>query len=171
MENTPNTPKAIFSQMRKLTKPYMDERGFQLSNAQLFLFLSNAPAALAIAGDGEVDETEISAIEYLAKSINVDTSVSLELQEQMALAGEPDDNIINQEFNIRVGAELLYLSRNIQKYEKDLIQAVKTMLLLDASLKSAISQLMDMVVEDNLSKNKEEETKKMNKIKTEIGLI
>ncbi len=168
--------RTVFKEMRKKTQAYMDDRDFHMSNAQLFLFLSNAPAALAIAGDGEVDETEIQAIEDLSAFINVGNSVDLALQEMMAIAVEPDETMLNQEFNIRIGSELLYLSRNIQKYESDIIAAIKAMLTFglnskDGSLSTAISKLMDMVVENNFSKNKEEETEKMNKIKAELGIL
>lgn len=168
--------RTVFNEMRSKTQPYMDDRNFQLSNAQLFTFLSNAPAALAIAGDGEVDESEIAALEKLAKSIDVGASVSLELQEMMAIAGEPEANVINQEFNMRIGSELLYLSRNIKKYEADIIAAVKAMLTFDfnpkkdGSLSSALSKLMDSVIENNFSKDKVKEAEKMGKIKAELGI-
>ena len=138
--------------------------------------MSNAPAALAIAGDGNVDDNEIAALEKLAKAIDVNASVNLELQEMMAVAGEPETNIINEEFNMRVGSELLYLSRNIKKYEASIIEAVKALLTFDfnpkkdGSLTSALNKLMDSVIKNNFSKNKEAEALKMKQIKQELGI-
>lgn len=168
--------RTIFKEMRSKTETFMQDRDFQLSNAQLFTFLSNAPAALAIAGDGQVDESEIGALEKLAEAIDVNTTVSIELHEMMALAPEPDNIIINEEFNIRVGAELLYLSRNIKKYENQIIDAVKALLTFDTnpkqdgSMSSALNKLMDSVIENNFSKNKEAEAAKMKVIKERIGI-
>jgi hypothetical protein len=168
--------RTIFKEMRSKTQQYMNDRNFPLSNAQLFTFLSNAPAALAIAGDGNVDESEIAALEILAKAIDVNASVGLELQEMMAVAGEPEDSMINEEFNMRIGSELLYLSRNIDTYEQVITEAVKALLTFDTnpkkdgSLTSALNKLMDSVIENNFSKNKEAEALKMKQIKQQLGI-
>ena len=112
----------------------------------------------------------------MAKAIDVNISVNIELQEMVAVAGEPDSAIINEEFNMRVGAEMLFLSRNILKYEKDFITAVKALLTFDfnpekdGSLTSAFNKLMDSVVENNISKNKEAEQKKMAELKQKLGI-
>ena len=162
--------------MRKNTKTFMDDRDFQLSNAQLFTFLSNVPAALAIASDGTVDNAEIAALEQMAKAVDVNISVNLELQEMVSVAGEPDTTIINEEFNMRVGSEMLFLSRNIRKYEADLIAAVKALLTFDfnptkdGSLTSAFNKLMDSVIENNFSDNKEVEQKKISELKLKLGI-
>ncbi|MCF6367077.1 MAG: hypothetical protein L3J35_12880 [Bacteroidales bacterium] len=168
--------RTIFKEMREKTNNFAIERDFVMSNAQLFTFLSNAPAALAIASDGTVDTEEIAALEKLSRSIDVYITVSIELMEMMAVAFEPENVMSNEEFNMRVGSELLFLSRNMQKYEENFIAAIKALLTFDfnpekdGSLTSSFSMLMNTMIENNVSKNKEAELKKMNEFKAKIGI-
>ncbi len=168
--------RTIFKEMRDKTNAFMKERDFMMSNAQLFTFLSNAPAALAIASDGSVDVEEIAALEKLARSIDVYVSVNMELLEMMSVAFEPDQCMTNEEFNMRVGSELLFLARNLNRFENDFIAALKGMLTFDfnpqndGSLTSSFDMLMNSMIENNVSKNKEEEMKKMNEFKQKIGI-
>lgn len=168
--------RTIFNEMRKSLKGFIDERDFNLSNPQLFTFLSNAPAALAIASDGVIDEREIATLEKLSKGIDVKSSVNLDLMEMMAVAFEPENCITNEEFNIRAGAEILFLAKNFEKYEPAFVDALKAMLTFDmnpkgdGSLTSSFSKLMDTMIENNVSKNKEAEMKKMKELKTKIGI-
>jgi len=168
--------RTIFNEMRKNLQEFIDERDFNLSNAQLFTFLSNAPAALAIASDGTVDEKEIATLEKISKAINVKSTVSLDLMEMMSIAIEPENNMTNEEFNIRAGSEILFLAKNFAKYESAFVEALKAMLTFDfnpkqdGSMSSSFSKLMDTMVENNVSKDKDAEIKKMNDLKAKIGL-
>ncbi len=168
--------RTIFNEMRKSIQNFITERDFNLSNAQLFAFLSNSPAALAIASDGAVDEKEIAGIEKLSKGIDIGSSVNLDLMEMMAVAFEPDNCITNEEFNIRVGSEILFLAKNFKKYESEFVNALKAMLTFDmnpkrdGSLSSSFSKLMDTMIENNVSKDKEAEMKKMKELKMKIGI-
>ena len=168
--------RTVFKEMRDQTNNFVTDRDFIMSNAQLFTFLSNAPAALAIASDGIVDTEEISALEKLARSIDVYITVNMELLEMMSVAFEPEECMTNEEFNIRVGSELLFLARNFSRYENDFIEAVKALLTFDfspgsdGSLTSSFSMLMNSMIENNISKNKEDEMKKMNEFKQKIGI-
>ncbi|MEA2042766.1 MAG: hypothetical protein U9N85_09475 [Bacteroidota bacterium] len=168
--------RTVFKEMRKNVQGYVSERAFSMSNAQLFTFLSNAPAALAVSSDGTVDNAEIAALEQLSKAIDVNQSVNMELQEMVSVAGEPDDCMINEEFNLRVGSELLYLSRNFSTYETEFIEAIKALLTFDfspendGSLTAAFRKLMDDVVENNFSKDKEAEQKKVDELKQKLGI-
>jgi hypothetical protein len=169
--------RTVFKEMRDKTSKFAQERDFQMSNAQLFTFLSNAPAALAMASDGVVDFEEIAALEKLSRSIDVYTTVNMDLLEMMSVAFEPDEIMTNEEFNIRVGSELLYLARNINSYINDFTEALKALLTFDftpgkdGSLTSSFSMLMNSMIENNVSKNKEEELKKMNEFKDLIGIL
>ncbi len=168
--------RTIFNEMRKNLKKFIEERDFNLSNAQLFTFLSNAPVALAIASDGAVDEQEIATLEKLSKSIDVKATVNLDLMEMMSIAFEPENSITNEEFNLRAGSEILFLAKNFEKFESDFIAALKAMLTFDfnpkkdGSMTSSFIKLMDSMIENNVSKNKDAEMKKMNELKTKIGL-
>ena len=168
--------RTIFNEMRLSIDNFMKKREFILSNSQLFTFLSYAPAALAIASDGNVDENEIAAIEKFSRKIDVKSTVNIELMEMMAIAFEPENCMINEEFNIRAGAEILFLARNCNEYEADFIKALKAMLTFDftpkkdGSLTSSFSKLMDSMIENNASKNKEAEMKKMLEIKQSLGI-
>ena len=168
--------RTLFNEMRKSIKAFIDERDFNLSNPQLFAFLSNAPAALSIASDGIVDEQEIAILEKLSRGIDVKSSVNLDLMEMMAVAFEPENCITNEEFNIRIGAEILFLAKNFEKYESAFVNALKAMLTFDmdpkrdGSLTSSFSKLMDTMIENNVSKNKEAEMRKMKELKSKIGM-
>jgi len=168
--------RTIFNEMRKNLQAFIDERDFNLSNAQLFTFLSNAPAALAIASDGTVDEQEIATLEKLSKAIDVKATVNLDLMEMMSVAFEPENSITNEEFNIRAGSEILFLAKNFAKFESAFVNALKAMLTFDfnpkqdGSMTSSFSKLMDTMIENNVSKNKEVEMKKMNELKAKIGV-
>jgi len=118
-----------------------------LTNPQLFAFLSNAPAALAIASDGTIDVQEIAALEKLSKGIDLKSTVNLDLMEMMAVAFEPENCITNEEFNIRAGAEILFIAKNFEKYESAFVKSLKAMLTFDmnpkrdGSLSSSFSNL------------------------------
>ncbi|MCK5536726.1 MAG: hypothetical protein KAI79_07855 [Bacteroidales bacterium] len=169
--------KEIFKELRNLLKEYSTERNFTMSNAQSFTFLSYVPNSLAIASDREIDNSELNALQNIAIAINVDTMVNLDLMEMLAFAPEPDNVMSNQEFNIRAGAELLFIAQNMDKYEKLFVQAVKTFLKFDknpesdGSLSKSFVTMMDSLTKNNRSKNKEEETIKLNAIKKELGLV
>ncbi len=168
--------RTIFNEMRKKTNSFSIVRDFNMSNAQIFTFLSIAPAAFAAASDNVLDNNEIAKIEKLSRMIDVNSTVNLELMEMMSIAPEPENIMSNEEFNIRAGAELLYLARNLKKFEDDFISALKTLLIFDqnpnkpGSLTSSFIHLMDSMVKNNLSKNKGAEMIKLKEFKTRIGL-
>ncbi len=168
--------RTIFKEMRDKTDNFAKERNFIMSNAQLFTFLMNAPASLAIASDGKVDIEEIAALEKLARSIDVYVSVDMNLMENISVAFEPENCMINEEFNMRVGSELLFLARNMKRFESDFIAALKAMLTFDfnpkkeGSLSGSFNLLMNSMIENNVSKNKDIEMKKMNELKQKIGI-
>ena len=169
--------RSTFKEMRNRVDIFSKDRDFVMSNPQLFTFLYNAPVAMAIASDGIVDEIEIAIIEKLALSIDVNKTVNINLLELMSVAPEPEGCMINEEFNIRVGSELLYLSRNMQKYENDLTKGVKALLKFDknpekdGSMTSSLEKLIDFVTENNAGRNKEREIKKVNEYKKRLGIF
>ena len=168
--------RTVFNEMRTKLQEFMKQRDFLMSNPQLFTFLSNSPAAFAIAADGNVDETEIAALEKMAKVIDVKATVSLDLAEMMALAKEPDNCMINEEFNLRAGSELLFLARNAEKFENDFVAALKGFLAFDfnpkaeGSMTSSFLSLMDFMIENNVSTDKEKEKKKIDELKQKLGV-
>lgn len=169
--------RTIFNEMRKKTNSFSIVRDFNMSNPQMFTFLSICPAAFAAASDNVLDNNEIAKIEKLARMIDVSKTVNLDLLEMMSIAFEPENVMSNEEFNIRAGAELLYLARNLSKFEDDFISALKTLLIFDqnpkkaGSLTSSFNQLMDSMVNNNLSKVKGTEMIKMNEFKKRIGIV
>ena len=169
--------RTVFKEMRDRTNNFATDQDFIMSNAQMFTFLSNAPAALAIASDGKVDTEEIAALEKLSRSIDVYVNVNMDLLEIMSVAFEPEECMTNEEFNMRVGSELLFLARNFSRFENDFISAIKALLTFDfspgsdGSLTSSFSMLMNSMIENNVSKNKEEEMKKMSEFKEKIGIL
>lgn len=166
----------VFGELRQNLTPYMSDRDFQMTNAQIFTFLIYAPVCLAVASDREVDEQEIKLLDKITHNVDVNTAVSLDLMEVIAIAPEPSELMLNEEFNMRVDAELLYLSRNIDDYEESIINSVKAMMKLDkdqsaeTSLKNTFSKWFEFVIEKNASKNKEAELEKVKKYKDKIGL-
>jgi len=168
--------KDTFKEMRNKTERFSKEREFIMSNPQLFTFLYNVPVTLSIASDGTVDDIEIAIIEKLARSIDVNKTVNLNLLEMMSVAPEPENCMTNEEFNLRTGSELLFLSRNIDKYERDFIEGVKALLSFDkhpekaGSLTSTLGKLMDFVIENNAGKNKNKELQKVNEYKKRVGI-
>ncbi|NOZ33805.1 MAG: hypothetical protein GXO80_00720 [Chlorobi bacterium] len=166
-----------FKEMRNKTERFSKDRDFNMSNPQLFTFLYNAPATLSIAGDGTVDEIEIAIIEKLARSIDVNKTVNLNLLEIMSVAPEPENCMTNEEFNLRVGSELLYLSRNMEKYERDFIEGIQALLKFDknpkkdGSMTSALNKLMDFVIENNAGQSKVKELRKVKDYKKRLGLL
>jgi len=168
--------KTIFNEMRTQINNFSKDRDFILSNAQLFTFLTYSPLAIAIASDGVVDSVEIVAIEKITKTIDVNSMVDLNLMEFMAVATEPDNCIVNEEFNIRVGSEILFLCRNMKTYEESFLKAVKALLVFDltpkkdGSMTSTFSKMMDSIIENNLSKEKDAQLEKMKKLKIELGI-
>ena len=168
--------RTIYKEMRTNVETFCTDRDFKLSNAQLFTFLSFCSSALAIASDGVVDNKEVAMLDRISKTIDVNKMVNLELEELMSISPEPADVIINEEFNLRVGSEILYLSKNMTKYEESFIKAIKAMLTFDLSpkrensLTNSFSKLMDSIIDNNTNKNKTEEMEKLNKIKERIGI-
>ncbi len=168
--------RTVFNEMRRASKSYSEERGFEMSNAQLFAFLSYAPSAFAIAGDGAVDEHELAVLEKLARIIDVKAYVNIELQEMMSVAFEPEQIMTNEEFNLRIGSELLFLARNADRFEADFASALKAMMAFDinpdadGSMTKSFVALMDSTIKNNKSKNKDLETKKLNDFKAKIGI-
>jgi len=149
--------RTVFKEIRERTNTFAIDRDFIMSSAQLFT-------------------EEISALEKLARGIDVYVTVDMNLLEMMSVAFEPEECMTNEEFNIRVGSELLYLARNLSRYESDFISAIKALLTFDfnpgsdGSLTSSFSLLMNSMIENNVSKNKEEEMRKMNEFKEKIGI-
>ncbi len=168
--------RTIFKEMRSNLEKYMTDRDFIMSNPQIFTFLSFSSAALAIASDGNVDNKEIAIIEKIAQGINVKAMVQMDLQEMMSVAFQPDETMIDAEFNLRAGAEILFLSKNMKAYEEDFMKAIKAMLTFDLnpgrenSLTDSFTKLMDSIIENNSSKNKAEEMKKIEQLKQTLGI-
>jgi len=171
-----NFIRSTFKEMRIKTDKFSKDRDFILSNPQLFTFLYNSSVALAIASDGKVDVIEIAILEKLARSVDVNKTINMNLLEIMSIAPEPEGCITNEEFHLRVGSELLYLSRTMDKYERDFIEGIKALLKFDknpkkdGSMTSALVKLMDFVIENNAGKNKEKELLKIKEYKKRIGL-
>ncbi len=168
--------RTVFNEMRTNLEDFQKERNFLMSNPQLFTFLTYTPAVLAIACDGVVDNSEIAALEKLSRTIDVKATVNLDLTEMMSVAFEPSEVMSNEEFNIRAGSELLYLSRESQKYEKNILAALKAMLTFDmhpkseGSMTASFSNLMTQMIENNKSTNKEAEKKKLEEIRVTLGM-
>lgn len=168
--------KNTFKEMRISIEKFSKDRDFVMSNPQLFTFLYNSSVSLAIASDGIVDLTEIAIIEKLARSIDINKTVNIDLIEVMSIAPEPENCMTNEEFNLRVGSELLYLSRNIDKYENDLLKSIKAFLKFDKnpenniSLTKTLKKLMDFVIENNTGRNKEKELFKIKEYKKRLGI-
>lgn len=166
----------IFGELRQHLNIYMLERDFVMSNAQIFTFLTYAPVCLAIASDRQVDESEIKMLEKITKNVDVNTMINIDLMEVVAIASEPSNIMLNEEFNMRVDAELLSLARNIDKYEEAIVQAVKTVLKLDkepaadTSLTTTFSNWFDFVVKKNANKHDNAEMERVKKYKMRIGL-
>ncbi len=166
----------IFGELRETLGSYMTDRDFKMSNPQIFTFLTYAPVCLAIASDKKVDENEIRLLSQIAQDIDVTKLVSLELMEVIAIATEPGDIMLNEEFNMRVDAELLYLSRNFETYEEKIVSALKTLLKIDTnpdaetSLSKTFSNWFEYVVRKNANKNDKEELEKVALYKQKLGL-
>lgn len=166
----------VFGELRLHLNNYMADRDFKMSNPQIFTFLTYAPVCLAIASDRVVDESEVRLLSKITSDIDVNNMVSLELMEVIAIATEPEQTMLNEEFNMRVDAELLFLSRNIDKYEDEIVEAVKSMLKLDkdptseTSLKATFSNWFEFIVKKNANKNDAAELEKVASYKEKIGL-
>lgn len=166
----------VFAGMRTELSAFMRKREFNMSNAQMFTFLTYVPNALAIAGDGLVDENELLELERLSMVMNVKMMVNLDLMEVLAVSPEPSDVITNEEFNIRVGAEMLYLCRNMAEFEDAFLSALKLLLKLDkkpsetGSLASSFNAMMNHLLSSSKSKNKERERTKLGEIKLKLGI-
>lgn len=167
----------VFSEIRTALADFSRERDFHLTNGQLFTFLSFVPNAFAVASDGRVDEEELKVLDGLSRSIKVEVFVNLDLEEMLTLAAEPDNCILNEEFNIRAGAELLYLCRNLGRYEEAFVVALKAFLKFDrdpkepASLTNSFVSMMNTMVEKNVSLNKEAEKANLAAFQKRLGLV
>lgn len=165
-----------FKAIRESLTPYFNDRGVVFSNPQIFTFLSFSPAALAIASDGQVDDMERASLKQIAKTMNVDNMVNLELMEVLAFAPEPENCITNEKFNEKAEEELLYLSENMEKYKEDFMDALKKFLQFDrnpeheTSMTNSFVTLMNSIIENNTSENKEEELAKMADLQKELGI-
>ncbi len=170
------TIRSNFKEIREKLEPFIQDRNFKLSNPQIFTFLTFAPAALAIASDGTVDDSEVAMLEKINRGIKVESMVDLNLYELMSYASEPEDCMLNEEFDMRAGSELLYLSRNMEKYRDDFIEALKILLKFDkrpdaeGSMTKSFVDLMNSVVDNNMSENKEVEKQKMDKLLERLDL-
>jgi len=168
--------RTVFNEIRAALETYQNDRAFVMSNAQLFAYLTYSPVALAIASDGTVDEKEMVALEKIVRNINVSSIVNFELMERLSYAIEPERCILNEEFNIRAGAELLYLCRNMPKYEAKFVEALKALLKFDYdpkrddSMTKRFVKMMDAIIEGNISQNKEEEMRKMKELQQQLGI-
>ncbi len=181
MENIQLTQEAVekvqknFPQIRQLLNDYMQERNFNMSNPQIFIFLTYVPLAMAISADRKVDVNELAILDKLAKSIDAN-ALDLNLVELLSFAPEPMNVMYNEEFNLRIGAELLHISRNMDKYEQKFIQAVRKLLEFDSnpqaetSMTKTFSKFMDTVIEQSLAKNKEQEKAKIAEFKRKLGI-
>lgn len=172
-----NFIKSQFAAIRSELDEYCKDRDFILTNAQLFTFLTFTPNTIAIAGDGKVDDTEILALFNLSRTISVEGMISSpELDTTLKIPEEPENCISNPEFNMRVGSELLYLSRNMPKYEQNLITALKILLSFDTnpkaegSMTDSFLKMMDSIVDNNVSENKDEEQKKLDMVKQQLDI-
>ncbi len=165
----------LFPQIREKLEPYMTERQFLMSNPQIFIFLTYVPTALAISADKRVDEKELKILDKIAKSIDANL-LDLNLVEVLSFAPEPVGVMLNEEFNLRIGAELLHISRNMEKYENDFIEAVKLLLKFDknpqadTSMTKTFSRFMDTIIETSLARDKEEEKQKIRQFKQRLGI-
>ncbi len=168
--------RVIFARMRDELSGFMNSREFNMSNAQMFTFLSYTPNALAIASDGIVDEHEYMELERLSMVMNVKMMVNLDLMELLALAPEPSDVMTNEEFNIRAGSEMLFLCKNMAQYESAFLGALKNMLQLDTkpgepgSIASSFNAMMNHMVHTSKSKHKEREFSKLAEMRNKLGL-
>lgn len=164
-----------FPQIRQLLQDYMQERDFNMSNPQIFIFLTYVPLALAISADKKVDVKELAILDKIAKSIDAN-ALDLNLVELLSLAPEPMNIMYNEEFNLRIGTELLHISRNMDKYEQKFIQAVRKLLEFDSnpqaetSMTKTFSKFMDTVIDQSLAKNKEQEKAKITEFKRKLGI-
>ncbi len=164
-----------FPKIRSLLEDYMNQREFNMSNAQIFIFLTYVPTALAISADKKVDEQELKILDKIAKSIDAN-QLDLNLVELLSFAPEPVGVMLNEEFNLRIGCELLYISRNMEKYEDNFILAVKELLKFDSnpeadtSMTKTFSKFMDTIIEQSLSRNKEQEKEKIQQFKKRLGI-
>ncbi len=181
MENIPITPEAVeqvqslYPQIRSHLDNYMKERNFIMSNSQIFIFLTYVPTALAISADRRVDEKELKILDKIAKSIDANT-LDLNLVELLSYAPEPQAVMLNEEFNLRIGCELLYIARNMDKYEDNFIEAVRLLLKfdknpqLDTSMTKTFSKFMDTIIENSLAIDKEQEMAKIQSFKQRLGI-
>ncbi len=166
----------LYPSIRQHLDKYMDERQFLMSNAQIFVFLTYVPVALAISADKKVDEKELQILDSMARKIDAN-ALDLNLVELLSFAPEPMNVMLNEEFNLRIGAELLHISRNMDKYEEDFIQAVKALLQFDehpeqeTSMTKTFSRFMDTVLETSLAKNKQKEKAKIQDFKKRLGIL
>lgn len=165
-----------FSQIRLQLSKYMSERNFNMSNAQIFAFLLYSPLCLAIASDKVVDEQELKLLEKITKNVDVNKIVSVELFEILTAIPEPQNTIFNEEFNMRIDAELLHIARNIDQYEQDIIQSAKYFLSLsnDPTAATSIAQIyskwFDFILLNSHSRQKEAEKLKIKEYKEKLGL-
>lgn len=166
----------VFKEIRSQLDNYMEARNFVMSNAQLFTFLSYVPNAMAIASDGMVDEKEMQALESISRMIDVKSMVNMEMMEFLAAAAEPMEMMTNEEFNIRAGGELLFISHNMKNYEDVFTNSVKSLLKFDSdpsregSLTKSFKSMMDNVIKSNRAVDKESELAKLKVLQQKLGV-
>ncbi|MEM4134461.1 MAG: hypothetical protein QXV73_04620 [Candidatus Micrarchaeia archaeon] len=162
------------TQIRQILQPYMEQRDFRMSNPQLFVFLMYAPLALAISSDGVVDQNELAILEKVCKYIDVKQIISIDLFDLLTKIGEPQEVMTNEEFNMRIDSELLYLARNFSKYEKIIIDAAKKFLSISkdptsgTSLHSYYNKWFDFITSQSVSKTKAKERQKIEQYKKKL---
>jgi len=167
---------SIFKEIRSSLNSYMKDREFIMTNSQIFSFLMYAPIALGIASDREVDENEIRMLEKISKNIDVNKIVNIDLMTVLSVVPETENAMLNEEFNMRIDSEILYLARHIDRYESSIINALKLFLKLDkspeseTSLTKTFNKWFDYVIEKNAGKNKDLELKNILSYKTRLGI-
>lgn len=165
-----------FSQIRLQLSQYMNERNFNMSNAQIFAFLLYSPLCLAISCDRVIDEQELKLLEKITKNVDVKKLVSVELFEVLTAIPEPQNTMFNEEFNMRIDAELLHIARNIAQYEQDIMQSARYFLSLsnDPTAATSIAQIyskwFDFILSNSVSKQKDTEKLKIKEYKDKLGL-
>ncbi len=166
----------LYPQIRSHLDKYMHDREFLMSNSQIFIFLTYVPTALAISADKKVDEKELKILDQIAKSIDAN-ALDLNLVELLSFASEPVGVMLNEEFNLRIGCELLFISQNMEKYEDDFIEAVKLLLKFDktpeadTSMTKTFSRFMDQIIESSLALDKQEELARVQSFKKRLGIV
>lgn len=153
----------FFAEAREILQDYLERRSLVLSNSQLFSFVLVSPISIAIASDGALDLTETTML--------VDTAAYFDQLMPTAFDNleQPKGVLSDKEFKQLIYGELRYITLNMERYEAKLLEAIKHLIALDASLsmdkdpvfsiQNRIKQMMMSVIYNNLGKDSEEERK------------